>query len=184
MHPAGHMSFASNYLGKNPFDTLGWDEVVNGKEHTPKLQKKAGFTLGDLQAEFGAGNGKQVLWPDHCIENTPSANYHKELALSQIDHHIIKGYDAKTEMYSGFFGKEDHSDSQIVRLADILKHAGVTLVKVVGIATDYCVHATALDALKNGFNVEVITKAIAGVDPSESIKRLEELREQDVKIVK
>lgn len=86
-------------------------------------------------------------------------------------------------MYSGFFGKEDCNDSQIVRLADILKHAGVTLVKVVGIATDYCVHATALDALKNGFDVQVITKAIAGVSPSDSIKRLEELRSKGVEIV-
>ena len=124
-----------------------------------------------------------MLWPDHCIENTPSADYHKELDISEIDHHIIKGYDAKNEMYSGFFGKEDRSDSQIVRLADILKHAGVTLIKVVGIATDYCVHATALDALKNGFDVQVLTKAIAGVKPEDAIKRLEELRKQGAEIV-
>ena len=124
-----------------------------------------------------------MLWPDHCIERTTSADYHEGLDVSEIKHHIIKGYDPKTEMYSGFFGKEDRSDSQIVRLADILKHAGVTLVKVVGIATDYCVHATALDALKNGFNVEVITKAIAGVEPEDAIKRLEELRKQGVEIV-
>lgn len=52
-----------------------------------------------------------------------------------------------------------------------------------GIATDYCVHATALDALKNGFDVQVLKKAIAGVDPSESIKQLEKLREEGAEIV-
>ena len=86
-------------------------------------------------------------------------------------------------MYSGFFGKEKRRDTQIVRLTDILRNAGIGLVKVVGIATDYCVHATALDALKNGFDVQVLTKAIAGVSPSDSIKRLEELRERGAEIV-
>lgn len=181
-HPAGHMSFASNYLNRNIFEQIGWDDVMNGKENTPKLEEKAGFTLEDLQAEFGAGE-KQVLWPDHCITGTPSADYHDALDISQIDRHIIKGYDAKTEMYSGFFGKEDRRDSQVVKLVDILKTASVRLVKVVGIATDYCVHATALDALKNGFDVQVLTKAIAGVNPSDSIKRLEELRNKGVEII-
>lgn len=183
LHPTWHMSFASNYLNRNLFEQIGWEDVVNGKENTTILHEKAGFTLGDLQAEFWAGNGKQVLWPDHCIENTPSADYHEGLNISQIDHHVIKGYDSRTEMYSGFFGKEDRRDSQIIRLSDILKNAGVSFVKVVWVATDYCVHATALDALKNGFNVEVLSKAIAGVSPSDSIKRLEELRERGVKIV-
>lgn len=183
LHPVGHMSFASNYVNRNLFEQIGWEDVVNGKENTPILYEKAGFTLGDLQAEFWAGNGKQVLWPEHCIEGTESAGYHEGLDISKIDHHIIKGYDARTEMYSGFFGKEDRKDPQIVRLSDILKNTGVTLVKVVWIATDYCVHATALDALKNGFDVQVITKAIAGVSPSDSIKRLEELRSKGVEIV-
>lgn len=60
------MSFASNYLEKKPFDTLGWDDVMNGKKNTPTLHDKAEFTLADLQASFGAGE-KQILWPDHCI---------------------------------------------------------------------------------------------------------------------
>ena len=54
MHPAGHISFASNYLNRKVFEKIGWDDVVNGKEHTPILHEKAGFTLGDLQASFGA----------------------------------------------------------------------------------------------------------------------------------
>lgn len=125
----------------------------------------------------------QVLWPDHCIENTPGAQYFKELDTTQIDTHIIKGYDARTEMYSGFFGKQQRDDSQIIGLTEILRNAGVTLVKVVWLATDYCVNATASDALKNGFNVQVIRDAIAGVSPEDSIKRLEELRSRGADIL-
>lgn len=156
---------------------------MNAKENTLKLNANAAFTLEDLQVEFWAGNGAQVLWPDHCIENTPGAQYFKELDTTQIDTHIIKGYDARTEMYSGFFGKQQRDDSQIIGLTEILRNAGVTLVKVVWLATDYCVNATASDALKNGFNVQVIRDAIAGVSPEDSIKRLEELRSRGADIL-
>lgn len=182
-HPQGHMSFASNYNNRDTFGNVWWEDVVNAIPSTPELAQTAEFSLDDLQIEFWSGKDAQMLWPDHCIANTPWAEYYAGLDSKEIDAHIIKGYDPRTEMYSWFFGKEQRTDDKIVRLADILKDAGVSLVKVVGLATDYCVHATASDALKNGFNVEVIKKAIAGVSPEDSVKRLEELREQWAKII-
>lgn len=183
-HSLGHMSLAKNYKNRKVFDQIDWDDVVNGKENTPKLSQRADFTLEDLQWEFWAGGGKQVLWPDHCIAGTPWAEYFKQLDTALIDTHIIKWYDARTEMYSWFFGKQQREDTQIIQLREILKNAGVGLVKIVGVATDYCIHATAIDALKNGFDVQILTKAIAGVSPEDSIKRLEELRNLWAEIVK
>lgn len=57
------------------FEQIGWNDVVNAKENTLQLTDRAEFTLKDLQAEFGAGIGNQVLWPDHCIAGTPGAEY-------------------------------------------------------------------------------------------------------------
>lgn len=177
-HPEGHMSFASNYSNREVFDTVWWEDSMNSIPSKPELADKAEFSIEDLQIEFGAWTWAQVLWPDHCIAGTPWAEYFDWLDLSRIDRHVIKWYDPKTEMYSWFFGKEKRDDEKIVRLTDILKEAWVSLVRIVGLATDYCVNATALDALKNGFDVEVIKKAIAGVSPEDSVKRLEELREK------
>lgn len=176
-HPEWHMSFASNYKNREIFDLIWWEDAVNWIPSKLELSEKAEFDTDDLSAEFWA-NGKQRLWPDHCIENTPWAEYFKDLDTSQVDTHIIKWYDPTTEMYSWFFWKEARSDEKTVRMTEILRSAWVRLVKIVWLATDYCVNATALDALKNGFDVEVVKKAIAWVDPSESVKRLEELRER------
>ncbi len=183
-HPPWHMSFVSNYLWKKPFDTIDWDEVVNHIPNELQLSKKAGFTKVDLASELGATLHPQVLWPDHCIAETPSAQYHKNLDTTLIDHHIIKGYDAKTEMYSGFYGREGtplKAKEKWKTLSEILIEAGITTVRLVWIATDYCVAATARDAVKNGFKAIIESSAIAGVytkTPSETIAFLETLRER------
>ncbi len=122
----------------------------------------------------------QILWPDHCIAGTPGAEYFSEIPQELIDHHIIKWYDADQEMYSWFSGKEDTPKWK--KLVDILKKAWVNSLKLVGLATDYCVHATALDALKNWFRVEILSRWIAWVDPAESIKILKKLRKAWVEV--
>ena len=180
-HPQGHMSFASNYEWKNPFETITYDEVVNAKANTPKLREEADFTLGDLQVELWSGEWAQVLWPDHCVAGTPWAEYFKWLDTSLVDHHIIKWDDPKTEMYSGFFWKEMRQDGKIIQLTDILRDAWVELVNIVWLATDYCVRATAVDALKNGFRAIIDSKAVAGVmvpTPEDTVKYLQKLREE------
>ncbi len=185
-HPKWHMSFARNYLNREPFSQIWWEDAMNHQPSKLELSPDADFTEQDLQIEFGA-NKTQILWPDHCIANTPGSEYFTELDTALIDRHIIKWYDPRTEMYSWFFWKEQRDDDETVRLTDILKNAGVKVVKVVGLATDFCVRATAIDSVKNGVRTIIDSSAIAGVGvktPEETIAYLQRLREEhDVEYV-
>lgn len=177
-HPQWHMSFASNYECKNPFETVDWEQVVNNIPEKLELKDTADFTLEDLQAEFWA-KWSQMLWPDHCVENTPWAEYHKDLDTSLIDRHIIKWYDPTTEMYSWFFGKEDTPESKT--LTEILRELWVKTVRVIWLATDYCVQSTAVDAVKNWFETLIDSSAVrwVAVSPADTVAYLETLREKE-----
>ncbi len=178
MHPQWHMSFASNYDGKDPFDII-WVNDIAGLELSPAAE----FDRHNLVKELW-NTWEQILWPDHCIVDTPSSWYHESLERDLIDVHIEKWYVARKEAYSWFDGKEQRENPKvIVKLVDVLRNAWIETVKVVGLATDYCVNATVLDALKEWFNVQVFRDAIAGVSPEKSIKKLEALREKWVKIL-
>jgi nicotinamidase/pyrazinamidase len=108
-------------------------------------------------------------WPEHCVQGTPGAELHPSLDRSQIDAVIDKGQNPGTEGYSGF----DETD-----LAALLRERGIESVTVVGLATDYCVKNTALDALGEGLSVTVDSSAVRGVDvqPGDSETALDELR--------
>jgi nicotinamidase/pyrazinamidase len=108
-------------------------------------------------------------WPVHCVAGTPGAELHHALDPTPIDAVIDKGQARDTEGYSGF---EDTDLAQLLRERDIDR------VTVVGLATDYCVKNTALDALREGFHVTVDSTAARGVDVQEgdSARALEELR--------
>jgi nicotinamidase/pyrazinamidase len=109
-------------------------------------------------------------WPVHCVAGTPGAELHPALDASLVQATIDKGQDAGTEGYSGF---------EATRLEELLRERGIDQVTVVGLATDYCVKNTALDALRAGFQVTVDTSAVRGVDvaPGDSERALDELRE-------
>jgi len=154
-----------------------WWLVIATRDWHPSNHMSFASQYQDKEV-FDSLDSWQILWPDHCIAWTNWAEYVDDLDTSLIDHHVIKWYKQDEEMYSWFAGKEMRKDDEIVTITELLKWAWIWLVKVVGLATDFCVNATALDALKNGFDVEVIKKAIAWVNPSESVKRLEELREK------
>jgi nicotinamidase-related amidase len=177
-HPQGHMSFASNYKWKNPFETVDWDEVVNSLPKKLELEDTANFNLADLQVEFWA-KWNQMLWPDHCVENTPWAEYHDELDTTLIDHHIIKWYDPTTEMYSGFFWKEDTAEWRTI--TEILQELWVKTVRIVGLATDYCIESTAVDSVKNGCKTIIDSSAIrwVAISPEDTVAYLEALREKE-----
>lgn len=177
-HPQWHMSFASNYQWKDPFTPVTYDETVNWIPEKLKLQNSAEFTVQDLETETWA-TWDQMLWPDHCVENTPWAEYHKDLDTSLIDHHIIKGYDATREMYSWFFWKEDTPEWKA--LTEILINAGVKTAKLVGLATDYCVQSTAVDSVKNWFQSIIDSSAIrwVAVTPADTVSYLQALREKE-----
>jgi nicotinamidase/pyrazinamidase len=118
-----------------------------------------------------------VTWPVHCVGGTPGAEYHPALDASAIEVHVKKGQGRPA--YSAFEGVTDDGRS----LAEVLAERGVTDLDVVGIATDYCVRASALDALESGERVRVLTDLVAGVAPATSAAALEEFRSVGVETV-
>ena len=110
-----------------------------------------------------------TTWPVHCVAGTPGAEYHPALDVSLIDVHIAKGQGVPA--YSIFEGTTD--DGQTV--PQVLDAHEITDIDVVGIATDYCVRASALDAIDGGWRVRVITDLVAGVALASSAAALEEL---------
>jgi nicotinamidase/pyrazinamidase len=108
-------------------------------------------------------------WPVHCVAGTPGAELHHALDPTPLDVVVDKGQDPGTNGYSGFEG---------TRLAEILHEHRVDHVTLVGLATDYCVKNTALDALREGFQVTIDTTAVRGVEvaPGDSERALAEVR--------
>jgi nicotinamidase/pyrazinamidase len=117
-------------------------------------------------ASFAAQGGP---WPPHCVQGTPGAELHDSVDRSRIDYVVDVGSGQADEGYSGF----EKSD-----LAEILRRHDIDAVTVVGLATDYCVRATALDALKEGFEVTVDREGVRGIDVQlgDSERALEEIR--------
>lgn len=118
-----------------------------------------------------------TTWPEHCMAGTPGAEYHPALDTSQVDVHIRKGQGVPA--YSIFEGTDDAGAS----ITEVLTGNGITEVDVVGIATDYCVRASALDALEHGQHVRVLRDLIAGVAPESSEAALAELGHAGAAIV-
>ena len=116
-------------------------------------------------------------WPRHCVAGTAGADFHPALDTAAVEAVFRKGEYAAA--YSGFEGC-----AAGVRLSDWLRSHGVDEVDVAGIATDYCVRATALDAIGEGFTTRVLVDLIAGVAPESSAAALEELRAQGVSLVR
>jgi nicotinamidase/pyrazinamidase len=131
----------------------------------------------DNQGHFAAPGAEPDFvntWPVHCVAGTPGAEYHPDLELGTVTHHITKGQGKPA--YSLFEGISPDGQSA----ADILSDAGVDSLDVVGIATDYCVRASALDAKKAGFQVRVLTDLVAAVAESSAATTLEELGQAGV----
>ncbi|MGY4401034.1 bifunctional nicotinamidase/pyrazinamidase [Bradyrhizobium sp. USDA 3315] len=137
-HTPGHISFASTHSGKKPF------EIV------------------DL------AYGKQVLWPDHCVQGTDSASLSKELAIPQAELIIRKGFHKDVDSYSAFTEADGKTTTG---LAAYLKARNVERVFVAGLATDFCVAWTALDARKAGFETYVVEDACRGIDTQGSLAK-------------
>jgi nicotinamidase/pyrazinamidase len=116
-------------------------------------------------------------WPPHCVVGTSGAEFHPDLDTSSIEAVFYAGqYSAG---YSGFEGADDEGTP----LADWLRARGVDEVDVAGIATDYCVHATAADAAKSGFATRVLVDLTAGVSPDSTARALDDLRATGVELI-
>ncbi len=104
------------------------------------------------------------LWPPHCVQETAGAEFVPGLDTSRVARVFLKGTDMEIDSYSGFF---DNEHQRATGLGDYLKERGVTDVTIAGLATDYCVKYTALDALMLGFNTTVVADACRGVEVAE-----------------
>jgi nicotinamidase/pyrazinamidase len=111
-------------------------------------------------------------WPPHCVADSSGAKFHPELRLPQNAVVVSKGQDRNDDGYSAFEGVTDSGRT----LAEDLRARGVSELYVGGLATDYCVRATVLDARRNGFAVTVLTDAVAGIGRDDAARALEDMR--------
>ena len=150
-HPAGHGSFASAHPGKKPF-------------------------------EIGTLSGKpQMMWPDHCIQNSKDAEFHPDLHIGSVDFIQQKGQNPAVDSYSAF---RDNDQAALTGLAAYLRNKGVTELGLCGLATDYCVKFSALDAVEMlpGVAVRFIEDASRGIDPAGVKAAIDEMRARGVTI--
>jgi nicotinamidase/pyrazinamidase len=152
-----------------------YDLVVATKDFHPALHKsfainnnKEVYSLGDL------GGLPQVMWPAHCVEGTFGSELHPQLDSSKINKVFNKGTNPEIDSYSGFF---DNDKKSATGLGDFLKKNNIDSVDVVGLALDYCVKATALDAKSLGFETSVLLEGTAAVNlqPEDAIIAQQEL---------
>jgi nicotinamidase/pyrazinamidase len=151
-HPPDHGSFASNHPGRKPGDVS---------------------ELGGLS---------QVLWPDHCMQGSRGAEFHRDLDLSRVARVFRKGTDPTIDSYSAFF---DNAHRKSTGLGEWLREQNVTSVYLLGLATDYCVRWSALDAIQLGFRTHVIEDGCRGVElnPGDSAAAIEEVRRAGAEIM-
>jgi nicotinamidase/pyrazinamidase len=125
---------------------------------------------------------EQVLWPMHCVQNSFGAEFSQALHQANINRIFQKGTDPKIDSYSGFF---DNGHRKATGLGDFLKEKGVTDVYIMGLATDYCVKFTALDAAELGFNTFLVTDGCRGIDlqPGDIDQSLAEMQAKGVQLV-
>ena len=128
------------------------------------------------------GGLPQVMWPAHCVQGTKGAELHADLDRNLITEVFHKGTDPQIDSYSGFF---DNGHKKSTGLGDWLQQRDIKKVYIVGLATDYCVKFTALDARQLGFEVTVVTDGCRGVnlDAGDSDKAFAEMRAAGVSLV-
>jgi len=141
--------------------------VVTQDWHTPGHASFATAYPGKKPFETTALKyGTQVLWPDHCVQGTDDASLHKDLKLPTAQLVIRKGYNKGVDSYSAF---EEADHKTVTGLAGYLKARGIKTVYVTGLATDFCVAWTAMDARKAGFEAYVIEDATRAIDLNGSL---------------
>jgi nicotinamidase/pyrazinamidase len=149
-HPPKHGSFASQHDGHDAFSII------------------------DLHGL------SQVLWPDHCVQNTTGSEFVSELNSQKIQKIVQKGTDPTVDSYSGF---ADNGGRIETELDSYLKANSIDTLYICGLATDYCVQFTAHDALKRGYKTYIITDACRGIDPAGVEAALQSLKESGASLI-
>ena len=140
-HPAGHSSFASSHAGKVPMEVIEMPY------------------------------GPQVLWPDHCVQGSEGAAFHKDLNTTRADLIIRKGFNPAIDSYSALFENDQKTPTG---LEGYLRSRGITDLVMVGLATDFCVNFSAVDAAKQGFTVTVKQNLCRAIDFDGSLAAAQE----------
>ena len=187
MHPANHaliiIDVQNDFCPGGSLAVPGGDEIVQGinammdsfpavvltqdwhpASHSSFASQHDGkdpMTLIDMPY------GPQVLWPDHCIQGSTGAQFHPDLTTDRADLIIRKGYNAAIDSYSAFF-ENDHTTP--TGLEGYLRTRGVKNVTLVGLALDFCVNYSAVDAAKLGFNVTVTQEMCRAIDFDSSLE--------------
>lgn len=161
-----------------------FDLVVATQDYHPPTHKSfASRHEGKKPFEVIDLNGlQQVLWPDHCTWGSKGADFHKNLLTGKLAAIFRKGRDQEVDSYSGFF---DNGRRNSTGLGGFLKELGVQDVYVLGLATDYCVKFTALDAVSLGFKTHLIVDGCRAVNiqPTDGEKAIVEMKEKGVVLV-
>lgn len=128
------------------------------------------------------GGLEQILWPDHCVQKSPGAKFVKSFDTSRVSKIFQKGTDKNIDSYSAFF---DNAHKKATGLGDFLKQKGVSEVYIAGLATDYCVKYTALDAIHLSFKTYVLKEACRGVNlkAQDSEKAFDEMEKTGITII-
>ena len=137
-HPRGHLSFASSHHGRKPYDVI--------------------------QVSYGP----QELWPDHCVQGTPGAEFRKDLQVAHAELVLRKGYHREIDSYSAFYENDRKTRTG---LAGYLRERSLTRVFLAGLAFDFCVRYSCEDARHEGFDAVVIADACRGIDVGGSIAK-------------
>lgn len=155
--------------------TQDWHPANHGSFAANHLWRKPGQTI-DLDGL------QQILWPMHCVQDSFGAEFVEELATENITTVFQKGTDPNIDSYSGFY---DNGHRRATGMGDYLKEKGVEEVFILGLATDYCVKFTALDALTLGFKVNLVVDACRGVNLQENdVKQaLQEMQAKGVNLM-
>jgi nicotinamidase/pyrazinamidase len=166
--PAGALPVAEGDRIAGPINDLldSFDLVVATRDWHPAQHG----SFSGVEVDPGAWRGADPpsLWPVHCVQGTPGAELHPDLDQARVDVVIDKGQDPNSQGYSAF---------QDTQLGELLRERGVDRLFVTGLATDYCVKQSVLDALRQGLDVTVVEDAVRGVDvePGDSERALEEM---------
>ncbi|EGO51930.1 hypothetical protein NEUTE1DRAFT_71058 [Neurospora tetrasperma FGSC 2508] len=158
-HPPNHISFASNHNHTSSPSSSPCCPDSSGEAAIPFLSTTTVHNPHNPSESYTTR-----LWPSHCIADTPGASLIPELDVSKIDRILEKGTNPLVEMYSAFYDPFTSPRVSDSGLAHMLKEAKVTHVYVVGLAADYCVWSTAMDAHNEGFETVVVEEATKPVD--------------------
>ncbi len=170
---------ANRLIEKGGYDFVvasqDWHPANHGSFASQHSGKKP-FDMGELSGQ------PQVMWPDHCVQGTPDAAFHPALDVSRIDYIQRKGENPAVDSYSAF---RDNDKSALTGLSDWLKSKSVTQLDLMGLATDYCVRFSALDAVDMlpGVKVRLIADGCRGIDPKGVEEALTAMAKAGVEII-